>query len=369
MFAAAARRGTMPHAQHLNAMASSSSSSAHHGKSSFTFENVVCSQLELQRRAASFSHRRNTMCRRSSLYPLTPTPSNRTSLLVPLASQSTFYPSTRTLTSIPSDVSAQFSKTRNSNNSKRSRSSSAKSTSGTQAGSIADRQSLLSMFYWDQPGRKSTTKKDERRWSIDFQKETPFYWSLRSRLIEEYTESESLLEFAKKTVLVLMKTKEATILLCFILILPIMMMGTGVSHLSDCPRQNNLPIYLFVGGTVLITKLLQNIWHKYRLQQKSLTEEEPSSDPNDGQAFIDGLMTIFLIIWFFFGQYWLIKIGYPPHFEQPLDNPEIWCHKTVVYCALASILITYCLVICFISLVLFLVVFTRYTIIKQASVP
>jgi hypothetical protein len=48
--------------------------------------------------------------------------------------------------------------------------------------------------------------KDETRWSMDFPKETPIYWSLRSRLIEEYTESESLLEFAKKTVLVLMKT-------------------------------------------------------------------------------------------------------------------------------------------------------------------
>jgi len=41
---------------------------------------------------------------------------------------------------------------------------------------------------------------------MDFPKETPIYWSLRSRLVEEYTESESLLEFAKKTVLVLMKT-------------------------------------------------------------------------------------------------------------------------------------------------------------------
>jgi hypothetical protein len=77
-------------------------------------------------------------------------------------------------------------------------------------------------------------------------------------------------------------------------------------------------------------------------------------------------MISFLLIWFFFGQYWLITIGYPPHFEQPLENPDIWCHKTVVYCALASIVITYCLVIASISIVLFLVCFTRYSIIKQA---
>jgi hypothetical protein len=141
----------------------------------------------------------------------------------------------------------------------------------------------------------------------------------------------------------------------------------GVSHLSDCPRQTHLPIYLFVAGIVWTTKLLQNIWHKYRLQQKFRNDEESSSDHNDGHAFIDGLMTSFLVIWFILGHYWLATIGYPPQFEQPLETPDTWCHKTVVLCALASILITYFILITFISLVIFLVFFTRYTIIKRAS--
>ncbi|UJR13255.1 hypothetical protein I4U23_000276 [Adineta vaga] len=362
MFGVAARRGTMPHSQHHKTMPLTPSPS-NHGKTSFTFENIVCSQIELQRRATSFSHRRNTMCRPTSLYPL----SNRTSLLSPVSPQSSFlYPSTRTLSSMPSDGTLQFTKTRYSNGSKNSRTS---STNSARIESILDRQSLVSMFYWDSASRCPPNKKDERRWSLDYPKETPFYWSLRSRLMEEYLESESLLEFTKKTVLVLMKTKEATIFLCFLLILPIIMLGTGVSHLSDCPRQTHLPIYLFVGGTVSITKLLQNIWHKYRLQQRRLIEEEEesSSDPNDGQVFIDGLMTTFLIIWFFFGQYWLTTLGYPPHFEQTLDNPDIWCHKTVVYCSFASVVITYCLLLFSITIVLFLVFFTRHTVIKRAS--
>lgn len=122
-----------------------------------------------------------------------------------------------------------------------------------------------------------------------------------------------------------------------------------------------------MAGIVWTTKLLQNIWHKYRLQQKFLNDEEASSERNDGHAFIDGLMTIFLIIWFFLGQYWLFTIGYPPHFEQPLEDPDIWCHKSVVLGALASIVITYFLVVTFISLVILLVVFTRYTVIRRAS--
>lgn len=142
----------------------------------------------------------------------------------------------------------------------------------------------------------------------------------------------------------------------------------GVSHLTDCPRQKHLPIYLFVAGIVWTTKLLQNIWHKYRLKQKRLIDDESSSNHNDGHMFIDILMTTFLIIWFFFGQYWLITIGYPPHFKQLIEDPDIWCDKTVVYFTFISIIITYFSLITFISLTLFLVFFTRYTIIKRASV-
>lgn len=212
-------------------------------KNSLTFESVVCSQLELQRRAASFSHRRNTMCRRPSQCrlssPTSPSSSNRLSfsssnrvvLLSPISSQlSSPYPSSRTSTTTPSDSSTiQFIKTRSLSINKHNRASSPYSTNSDRIDSTIDRQSLGSLLYWDASSRRTTMKKvlfsmiinleyvfllflqTGSRWSIDFPKETPFYWSLRSRLIEEYTESESLLEFAKETILVLMKTSNSNI--------------------------------------------------------------------------------------------------------------------------------------------------------------
>jgi hypothetical protein len=144
-------------------------SSSRSGKNSLTFESVVCSQLELQRRAASFSHRRSTMCRRSTQYPLSGSlkssdrlsgSSNRLMLLPPVSSQlSVSCPSSRASTSRPSDVTAQFLKTRNSNCSKRSRTSSTNSFSGTRMGSVIERQSFVSMFYWDAPSRSGAIKK------------------------------------------------------------------------------------------------------------------------------------------------------------------------------------------------------------------
>ncbi len=214
----------MPNAHRTSTIMSNSSSN---GKNSLTFESVVCSQLELKRRAASFSRRRSTMCRRPSSYISTiTTPSN------PVRTSSPISPSnSRTSTSVTSDISIQFLKTKNSNSdNKRSRTSSINSINATGLGTIGERQSLVSMLYWDGPSSRSTTIKKvinkifflliviiiiikdgsrASKWSIDFQKERPHYGSLRSRLIEEYTDCESLLEFAKKTVLVLMKTSNS----------------------------------------------------------------------------------------------------------------------------------------------------------------
>ncbi len=128
----------MPNTHRVNKMMSNSSSN---GKNSLTFESVVCSQLELKRRAASFSRRRSTMCRQPSIYVPTITRSSK--------KVRTSTSSTQSTSSIP-DISTQFLTTTNSNNDcKGSRTSSINSVNGTGLESIAERQSLVSMLYWD----------------------------------------------------------------------------------------------------------------------------------------------------------------------------------------------------------------------------
>jgi hypothetical protein len=119
------------------------------GKNSLTFESVVCSQLELKRRAASFSRRRSTTCRRPSIYMPPSSPP-------PISSQST----ARTSISTVVDVSGQLLKTKGSDiDGKRSRASSVISITGPPLGSTEKRQSLVSMLYWDTNSRSPPTKK------------------------------------------------------------------------------------------------------------------------------------------------------------------------------------------------------------------
>ena len=100
----------MPNNHRVNA---NMSNSPINGKNSLTFENVVCSQLELKRHAASFSRRRSTMCRRPSGY--VPSATSTTSI-----SQS----NARTLSTTP-EISTNYLTPRQSmTDTKRSRASS-----------------------------------------------------------------------------------------------------------------------------------------------------------------------------------------------------------------------------------------------------
>lgn len=124
------------------------------GKNSLTFESVVCSQLELQRRAASFSRRRSTMCRRPSQYlPSTSNSSFSNRTLKPTGiSQS----ASRTSNSFLPDASKQFLQM---NPSRRSRASSTNSLGGIALDRLGERQSLVSMLYWEGSARTASSKK------------------------------------------------------------------------------------------------------------------------------------------------------------------------------------------------------------------
>jgi hypothetical protein len=118
------------------------SNSSTNGKNSLTFESVVCSQLELKRRAASFSRRRSTMSRRSSIYGPSRLSSNRARISIPVTQFLS--------TSLIPDISTQLLKAKDSNyDNKRSQTSSTISINGTGLENKREQQSLASMLYWD----------------------------------------------------------------------------------------------------------------------------------------------------------------------------------------------------------------------------
>jgi hypothetical protein len=91
----------------------------------------------------------------------------------------------------------------------------------------------------------------------------------------------------------------------------------------DCPKQPKIPIYLFVGGLIGLVKLLQAIYEqsvkrrKEKFDQGDLIDVDgydgpgddsgaDISDFNNGSQFIDIIISLFLLIWFAMGNYWVL---------------------------------------------------------------
>ena len=85
-------------------------------------------------------------------------------------------------------------------------------------------------------------------------------------------------------------------------------------------------MYLFVGGSFGVLKLMHKIWQQWRLRRQANLEQQTYIDgdtSNDGDknmfidasldisgsySFIDLTVSIFLLVWFSLGNYWVYKI-------------------------------------------------------------
>lgn len=93
----------------------------------------------------------------------------------------------------------------------------------------------------------------------------------------------------------------------------------GVKNLMNCPVEPMIPVYLFIGGSFGLIKLVQILWKQWRVRRKERYDREDSTYDvelqhelqnrsigfNGGSKFIDTAITIFLLIWFVCGNYWV----------------------------------------------------------------
>ena len=83
-----------------------------------------------------------------------------------------------------------------------------------------------------------------------------------------------------------------------------------------------------------------------------LEEGEEFDDDDDGDTedlvmarfirFSNIALTIFLIIWFIFGNLWFYGI-WEPNFQQPLHEPNNWCDKSLYFYIFYNFIFCYCL--------------------------
>ncbi|CAF0812767.1 unnamed protein product [Adineta steineri] len=211
--------------------------------------------------------------------------------------------------------------------------------------------------------KKILSQEDQRlllsssEWVEDVKDSDP-YISVFSRLGEAIQDSETLVEFVKKSFSIITNTFGATGLLALLTVFQVILFFIGVKYINDCPAQPNLPIYLLVVGSMGLVRVLNLLWKQFRRRRLRKLEgieldQEEETDSN-GSGFTDAVLNLFLLAWFIVGQFWTWN-SFMPNFEFGLENPDKYCHRNVYIFTLVHIGLVY---VMFLAVILFFIALT-----------
>ena len=97
-------------------------------------------------------------------------------------------------------------------------------------------------------------------------------------------------------------------------------------------------------------KVLSRLWYQVRSRRYERFDDGYGADEDAGEGissrssqFSETLLSLFLVIWFFLGNYWVFRI-YEPNYHMKLHEPSNWCDETVYMFSIVQIYICYGLI-------------------------
>jgi hypothetical protein len=105
---------------------------------------------------------------------------------------------------------------------------------------------------------------------------------------------------------------------------------------------------MLVGGSFGTLKMLWILWRqissrRYELLDLTMPDsslEDGTLTPSAGTRLLSAALSIFLVIWFALGNYWVMHVAWPD-FQPTLFEPNKWCHKTLYLFSLVHFAIIY----------------------------
>ena len=120
----------------------------------------------------------------------------------------------------------------------------------------------------------------------------------------------------------------------------------GAEYKNECPVEPFIPVYLIVGGTFGMLKTVMALCQ--RAISAAPSDDELDEEESMTAKFFDGVLNLFLFIWFIAGNIWVYS-KYRPNFQPPKHDPLNYCDPTLYLFAFWVITSSYILmsVICF----------------------
>lgn len=175
------------------------------------------------------------------------------------------------------------------------------------------------------------------------------YGSIAYQMRDANMDSNNTCEFVYKALKIICKTVLMTVLLTLAMTVPVLMVIMGVQYIRECPLEPHIPIYLLVGGCFGTLKILWLLCQQVRSRRYERIDDAFAEDgleeifTSTSYRATDVALTIFLLIWFGMGNYWVYRI-YLPNFQNHLYEPNNWCSKTLYLFAVAQLLFVYAII-------------------------
>ncbi|XP_022906891.1 serine/arginine repetitive matrix protein 5-like [Onthophagus taurus] len=176
------------------------------------------------------------------------------------------------------------------------------------------------------------------------------YGSVAYQLKDANLEANGTCDFVIKAMNIVNKTIVVTIVLICLSTLPLLMLIMGIQFLRDCPRGPQIPVYMVVGGSVGCVKMAWMLWDQLRVRR---IDSANGGGTSIGARVASFALTLFLIVWFSLGNYWILSIKWPDY-APTLFEPNRWCDRTLYVFALVHLFIVYAAFACTFVLVIFL---------------
>jgi len=169
----------------------------------------------------------------------------------------------------------------------------------------------------------------------------PSYKQIQAQLRAAKEQSSNPADYFARTCLWICNTVVWIICVALFSPIPIAMIVIGAVYLHDCPREYHIPIYLVVGGSVWMARVLWEIG-RYLCRQcvwrAELNPEAGGQDPKDLKKhdWVSSILSLFLFAWFIAGSVWIFSIygdfttDNPPSQGSP---PPTYCSPVVYYFA------------------------------------
>ncbi|CAF0787737.1 unnamed protein product [Adineta ricciae] len=142
-----------------------------------------------------------------------------------------------------------------------------------------------------------------------------------------------------------LSTLAALIYLIVSLALPAAKLTFGILYLNECPVNKNIPLYMITAGACGLTIVILIVLSSACTLCRTMSDARRSI-----HGFMictialvrgmQGVLTIFLIIWFFFGNFWVFSVRYRVQTERPNDANN-YCHPTLYWFAYWILIFTY----------------------------